>query len=248
MRRPSAVLWWLVGFAASCNFDEAFRRYCEGNPSCPRADASAGPEAGPEAEPETTPDTAVVPDTSFGPPEVGPGRDAWGDGLLPFPSPPKSCRQSRDCEPNEVCHPFGGVCMRQCNTIDDCPPYLDTCAEITDRNGVSVGAPKVCQCGSALNCMSYGNFTCHPADNLCERLCEKPQDCQMFEPQRFCDPVIGLCQRTPDTCAGNRDCPPTLPRCDQASHRCTGCIDSSDCANRPDGLTQCSSSGACVPP
>ena len=254
MRLSCGALGPLVFLAASCNFDAAFQRYCEGNPSCPRADAGAGPETAPDtppdAPPDASPDISTGPDSSLGPPDSGFGRDLFGDGFPPLPPPPPtSCRQDNDCGANEVCHPVGNVCMLTCNTVDDCPPYLDTCAGITDQDGAPLGTRKVCQCQIADNCASYArNFTCNPFDNLCERMCRGNQECQIFDPQRVCSQGSGWCQRASGSCSSNRDCQPSQPRCDSVSLRCAGCVAASDCANRPDGLTQCGSTGACVPP
>jgi hypothetical protein len=162
---------------------------------------------------------------------------------------PKSCGRNDDCGPDQICHPLGQVCMKTCNDKADCPQWLDTCAEIRDPNGGG-RTPRVCQCSSATVCNSIGgDFTCHPTDNLCERLCSRAEDCGMFQPPRLCEPVSGLCLNPGSSCASNLNCPsPAEPRCDLASRRCMGCLGSVDCASRPDGLTQCSPDGSCVPP
>jgi hypothetical protein len=239
--RASGIALLLFAGAVSCNFDAAFGRYCADNPSCPRADAGVGPETAPDIPPDTT----AIPDTSTAAPEVG-GREGGSDQSFP-PPPPKICTSRDSCGAGEICHPFGNVCMKTCNTVDDCPPYLDACAEITDRNGGVVGAPKVCKCTNTPNCNNYGtNFTCNSLDNLCEHICNGQQDCSRFEPARTCDQNDGQCL---NTCYGNRDCPSaTQPRCDPSTSRCAGCTSDYDCGNRPDGLTRCDASGACVRP
>ena len=169
----------------------------------------------------------------------------------PFPPPPpKQCFRREDCGPKEICHPFGNVCMRECNSVEDCPKWLDTCAEITDPEGGSTRTPKVCKCGIAQNCNSYaGNFTCNSWDDLCEWMCKEDVDCAFYEPGRTCDKPTGQCRGSVSPCSSNRDCPaPTLPRCNLATSRCTGCVASSDCASRPDGFTACDSTGACYKP
>lgn len=254
----------------SCNFDAAFSRYCRDNPQCVR-DAGAGPESGPETEPDVAPEAGPETAPEAGPesgPEVGPesGPEA-GPDVAPAPDlppetspdrdagmtipPPKTCQQSSDCGTDEVCHPFGLVCMRLCRSTSECPGWLDNCTEIRDpRNGGAVLTPKVCQCSSAQNCSNYTNgFTCNFQDNLCEAMCGTSDDCARFQPPRVCDVVVGMCFRSLPSCTTNRECPvPSQPRCDLVSLRCAGCLASSDCEGRPDGLTRCSSSGACVPP
>lgn len=271
MRQRRITILFLAG-AAACDFDAAFKRYCEGNASCPRADAAAGPEASadlpaeasvpeasadlpaevsvPDASPDLTEDASVVPDAPSDTPDSAWWREG-PDGLMPFPPPPpKQCFRREDCGPKEICHPFGNVCMRECNSVEDCPKWLDTCAEITDPEGGSTRTPKVCKCGIAQNCNSYAsNFTCNSWDDLCEWMCKEDIDCAFYEPGRTCDKPTGQCRGSVPACSSNRDCPaPTLPRCNLATSRCTGCVASSDCANRPDGFTACDSTGACYRP
>lgn len=237
----------LLGAASSCDFDAAFRRYCEQSGECAK-DASAGPEAtaGPEAS--SGPEVNSGPEVSSEL-DVGLGRDSEDSragGRIP---PPKMCNRNNDCGPYEICHPFGQVCMRTCNSNTDCPPWLDTCVEIRDPSG-NVRAPPVCQCSSAQICDSFNSgFTCHPMDHLCERLCANAQDCGIFQPPRTCEQVSGLCQTTTPPCASNADCPyATQPHCDLVTRRCLGCTSAADCADRSDGLTQCSPNGSCESP
>ena len=247
--RASGLAVLLFAGAVSCNFDAAFERYCANNPSCPRSDAGARPETAPDttpdAPPDIAPDTTAIPDTSMGAPEVG-GREGGSDQPFP-PPPPKTCTSRDGCGAGEICHPFGNVCMKMCNTVDDCPPYLDACAEIAEPNGGPVRTQKVCKCTITQNCNNYaGNYTCNSLDNLCEHICGNQQDCSRFEPARTCEPGSGQCL---NTCFSNRDCPvATQPRCDPSTSRCTGCTADTDCSSRPDGLAQCDASGACVRP
>lgn len=240
----------LLAWAASCNFDAAFERYCQNNPRCARPDGATGLETAPDTVPDTTPDMTVPPDTPVMPADGGFGRDLLGDGFPPLlPPPPRSCRQDNDCSAKEVCHPLANVCMKTCATFDDCPPFLDTCAELSDEGGVPMSTIQVCQCRIADNCASYArNFTCNAYDNLCERMCRSNQDCQIFDPPRVCSVTSGLCQRASGSCSSNRDCQPSQPRCDLVASHCAGCLGPLDCAYRPDGLTQCSPTGACVSP
>lgn len=211
----------LLAFALSCDFDAAFKHYCENNPQC-KADAGT----------------------------AGQARDG-GDAVSATPiPPPRTCGPTNPCAtPFEVCHPFGLVCMTTCNSPADCPPWLDTCTAIRDAYG-TVYTPKVCTCTSAQICNSYASiFTCNPSDNLCERLCATTQDCVGFQPPRVCDELSGLCVVVPPTCYSNANCPlAAQPRCDPFSLRCTGCVSPSDCAARLDGFTQCSPDGSCVSP
>ena len=220
----AACMMALLLVAATCNFDAALRRYCDNNPHCPAGAGGAGGAAQ--------------------------GRDG-GDaqGLPPIP-PPRNCGPYNACPyPNQVCHPFGSVCMQTCNTSADCPSWLDTCTEIRDPNG-TVWTPKVCTCTSAQICNNYADgFTCSPVDSLCERLCATTPDCYPFYPPRVCDQLSGLCRVSTTPCNSNLDCPTAAqPHCDPVILRCTGCASFYDCNGRPDGRTQCGSTGACVSP
>ncbi len=239
--RLARPLLALLGLAASCDFNAAFKRYCEKNPQC-LADAGSGPETGSALD---AADAVVAVDAVDAVLAV----DAGSSPRIP---PPRTCGPSGECQnPKEVCHPFGQVCMMTCDTSADCPPWLDNCVEIRDP-GSAVRAPKVCACTSAQICNSYANssatvFTCNPSDNLCEPLCASAQDCAMFQPPRVCDQASGRCQITSSPCSGNADCPSAAqPRCDPGSQRCTGCVSPGDCASRTDGFTQCSPTGSCV--
>jgi hypothetical protein len=238
----------LLAAASSCDFDAAFRRYCEQSGECAR-DASAGPEASSGPEVSSGPEASSGPEVSSGP-ETGPGQDSDdgpAGGRIPMP---RSCGPNNDCGPEQICHPVGQVCMKTCNSPDDCPQWLDTCIEIRDQNG-SVRTPKVCTCSSAVVCSDFGggNFTCHPTDQLCERYCSSAQDCDKFQPPRVCEKTLGLCESSAPACTSNADCPyAAQPHCDLPSRRCMGCLSSSDCADRPDGLTQCGPNGGCVSP
>jgi hypothetical protein len=245
--RLAPPLLALLGLAASCNFDAAFKRYCEKNSQC-LADAGSGPETGSASD---AADAVVAVDAVDAVVAVD-AVDAENSPRIP---PPRTCGPSGECQnPKEVCHPFGQVCMMTCDTSADCPPWLDNCVAIRDSSG-GPRTPKVCTCTSAQICNSYANsyttvFTCNPSDNLCERLCSSAQDyCAMFEPPRVCDQTSGRCQSSTSPCSSNTDCPSaSQPRCDPVNQRCTGCISPADCAGRPDGFTQCGPTGSCVGP
>jgi hypothetical protein len=227
----------LLAAAPCCDFDAAFKRYCQDNPLCGR-DAAIGPEAGPEVGAEAGPESG---------PEASPERDV-GQVDKPPPIPlPQICGRIEECNgANQICHPFAGVCVTTCETSDDCPRWLDTCAEIREPGGPT-RSPKICTCSSSQVCANYTSlFVCNPADNLCEPLCAVDQDCGKYQPERVCDQATHLCQRL---CFGGRDCPSAAqPRCDSTTQLCAGCASNSDCYDRPDGLTECSSTGACVYP
>jgi hypothetical protein len=251
-----------LGLGGACNFDSAFERYCSNNPHC-AADAATGRETGPEAAPEVAPEIGVETGPEAGPeaePDAGPdaalqspvdfGQGPWSgrDGGQ-IVRPPRSCQSRNDCFPNEICHPFGQVCMSVCTTSADCVqlPGLDTCAEIRDQGGVAI-TPKVCTCTASQFCESYGS-RCNSTDNLCERPCYTDWDCLMFQPPRACDKMSNVCQGSIQFCLSNADCPSAAqPRCDPVSAWCVGCVDSSDCAGRVDGFSQCSPVGSCVSP
>ena len=248
----------LLGFVVSCNFDAAFKRYCENNPRCLpdsgiRPEAGTGPDSGSGLEAGTGPDSESGLEAGTGPeagigPEAGQSFDVNVVDATQFIPTPKNCGPSTPCVgPREVCHPFGQVCMQTCTSSADCPPWLDTCAEIPDSKGPG-HASKVCNCTSGQVCNNYASgFTCNPSDNLCEPLCASPQDCSGFQPARTCVQKIGVCLSTSPPCFSSAECPSAAqPRCDPVSSRCVGCLMPSDCAGRPDSLTQCSSDGSCV--
>jgi hypothetical protein len=211
----------LLVLTTACNFDEAFRRYCENNPQCD----------GGTTRPS---DGSAAREVVSGPP-------------IP---PPRNCGPYNPCPyPGEVCHPFGLVCLQSCTSAADCPPWLDTCTEIRDPNG-TVWTPKVCTCTRAQVCADYQDgFTCNSLDGLCERLCATTPDCYGFQGPRVCDQLYGLCLLSSAICRSNADCPTAIqPRCDPVILRCAGCATFYDCAGRPDGRTVCGSNGTCAAP
>jgi len=230
-RLPSLVLSWLVLVGGCFDFDAAHRRYCQDNPQC-ASDASTPSDARPEVH--------IAPDVA---------RDAQSD--LPMDIPPtQNCSLSMPCQgQNEICHPFGYVCLQMCNSSADCPPWLHTCTEIRDTYGF-VYTPKVCVCSTAQICDSYSSgFACNLLDSLCEKECASTSDCSGFQPQRLCDQLTGLCVASIQTCYVNANCPsPTQARCDPISARCVRCSSSDDCAGRDDGFIRCNDDGTCVVP
>lgn len=235
---PYLALSWLILLGGCLDFDAAHRRYCQNNPQC-AFDAS------------TTPDTST--DAHLTPAS---GRDAPSDPPIAPSDPPidipvpQNCSPSMPCPgPNQICHPFGYVCLQQCNSSADCPPWLDTCIEIRDPHGF-VYTPKVCSCNTAQICDSYSSgFACNLLDNLCEKECAGTSDCAGFQPPRLCDELIGLCVANIQICYVNSNCPsPTQPRCDPVSGRCVRCGSNDDCAGRGDGFVRCKDDGTCVPP
>jgi hypothetical protein len=269
----NAGLGWalaMLGLGGSCNFDSAFQRYCENNPRC-LADAASGPAAGPEVGPEAKPDAEpelgpqvepdaeaepgpeAEPDAGPGPgldvgPSRNPGRDGGPDGLMAI-RPPRSCSSPTDCNGlNEICHPFGQVCMTTCRTSTDCPPWLDACAEISDPSGAR-RSPKVCGCTPWSSCDSYvPGFRCNPADNLCEPPCHTTFDCSVFQQPRVCNPDTNFCSPT-QSCLSDADCySAAQPHCDLTLSSCVGCVSAADCSGRVDGLSECSPNGSCVRP
>jgi hypothetical protein len=233
-RASASVLLAVLGLWRGCNFDSAFHSYCANNSRC-TIDAASGPDIGPDFGPEA-------------PAGIGPKPGPSGDAGPPGPAnmhPPRSCLSSNDCGPNEMCSPLGQVCMTLCRTPNDCLlPGIDTCDVLTDASGMPT--PKVCQCSASEICNNVASgFFCASPDELCEPFCYFDQDCAMFQPPRLCDQRSGVCR----PCLSNINCPaPGQPRCDSVISRCTGCVGNSDCASRPDGLSQCSPTGACVLP
>jgi hypothetical protein len=229
------ALSWLLLCGGCFDFDAAYRRYCDYNPQC-ASDASAPRDAVPEANPDVYITT-----------------DAERNAPLDLPVdilPPRNCSLSMPCQgQNEVCHPFGYVCMQRCNSSADCPPWLDTCTEIRDPYGF-VYTPKVCTCNTAQICDSYSSgFACNLLDSLCEKECASTNACSGFQPPRLCDELLGLCLASIQTCYVNANCPsPTQPRCDPISALCVSCVSSEDCAGRGDGFARCNDDGTCVAP
>ncbi|HEY5284829.1 MAG TPA: hypothetical protein VIM14_18700 [Polyangia bacterium] len=228
---PCLVLSCLALAGGCFDFDAAHRRYCENNPQC-ASDAKITADA--------TPDGDIAPDAE---------RDAQPNPPVDIP-PPHNCSLSTPCQgQNEICHPFGYVCLQMCNSAADCPPWLDTCTEIRDPHGV-VYTPKVCACNTAEICDSHSSgFACNLLDSLCERECAGDGDCSGFQPPRLCDQLIGLCVASIQICYVNSNCPsPTHPRCDPVSGRCVRCSSSDDCTGRIDGFARCDETGVCVAP
>ena len=215
---------------ASCNFDAAFKRYCENNPRC-QADAAPTLEVGLD----------VGLDVGL---EAGQGSEVNDAESRPAIPPPKSCASPNDCSnADEFCHPQSQVCLRTCNGPSDCPTWLGSCLDIS---GGPTRGKKVCSC-TALSCNSYGRFVCD-SDGQCKPICSIDQDCSGFLQSRTCDPSTGLCKVIPQTCSVSADCPLMQPRCDATSLVCSGCLSSADCAGRPDSSLQCGPSGGCVGP
>lgn len=235
-----------LGMALSCNFDAAFNRYCENNPRC-MADSGTGPDVTQNFD--VNRDDVSMADVSTDDVSTDDAStdDASADDAMQYIPAPKSCGgHSNFCASNEVCNPYGQVCMQTCTTLNDCPKWFDSCAEVHDNKYPQ----KVCSCTSNDSCSSYaGAFLCNKLDGLCERSCAISQDCFAFEPIRTCDIKAALCQPSTLSCASGAGCVSAAqPRCDIAIGRCLGCILPSDCAGRPDGQTECSASGACVSP
>lgn len=224
----------LLGLA-SCNFDAAFKRYCDNNPRC-QADAGFAPEVGLETGLETGPEAGL---------EVARGSEV-NDVEPPWSIPlPKACTVPNDCSgTNEICHPISQVCVKTCNVPTDCPAWLGSCS---DSRGGPTRGPKVCSC-TAASCNSYKGYVCD-SDGSCKPICVSDQDCLGFPLQRTCDGTTGFCKPISQPCSVSADCPLMQPRCDPTSLVCSSCLSSADCAGRSDGgLGQCGSAGGCVGP
>ncbi len=233
--RCQFLAWVVVLGLSSCDFDKAFKRYCENNPKCFQ-DAGGTSEVGPDAA---------------GPDAAGPdANDAAADAFPLVPPPfPRSCGS---CASNEVCRTASNACLQTCTTVADCPPWHDSCQPLPDPKG-GPDTPPVCICTSAQVCANFGDYSCNGFENQCEKLCSaqpgSQQVCAGFQPARLCLDPPGWCEPTLPACLSNLDCTyPTAPRCDPLSLWCVGCAGSRDCAGRPDGLTVCAANGSCVSP
>jgi hypothetical protein len=176
--------------------------------------------------------------------------DSLPDGEASVIPAPIQCSPSRPCQnPHEICHPFGWVCLRLCNSSNDCPAWHDACTEIKDPMG-TIYTPKVCTCSTALGCDGYARgFACNLLDSLCEKECADASACEGFDPPRVCDQLMGICVSTIQICLVNAHCTsPDQARCDPISGRCVRCIGDADCSSRADGFTRCNATGVCVPP
>jgi len=161
-------------------------------------------------------------------------------------SPPRSCMSTGDCLSGEMCHPTGRVCVSTCRSRGECPPWLD-CVDLLDPSGGSRNT-KVCACTGTPRCDTAApgsGYRCNPMDGLCEPSCSSSDDCANFQPARTCDLVWTVCV---PSCTTNADCSFALPRCDSESNRCIGCQNNVDCADRSDGLSVCTFTGACGNP
>jgi hypothetical protein len=238
-----ATMLALFGLA-SCNFDDAFNRYCENNPRChadagPTSDAAPASDVAPTSDLRSTPDVAPTL-------EVGQGsevNDAESRSTIP---PPRNCSPPNGCSSTgEFCHPLSQICVKICNVSSDCPRWLDSCSDT--RSGSPRGQ-KFCSC-TATSCNSYIGFVCDSTDGLCKPICNTDQDCSGGQVPRTCDQMSGVCVPIPLTCSSNTDCTSQQPHCDPATLLCTRCVSAADCAGRTDGgALQCGSGGTCVGP
>ncbi len=101
----------------------------------------------------------------------------------PWPVP-RNCSQ---CSSDEVCNPFGKVCMHVCTSAADCPVGEEACALLLDSSGNPL-AQMTCTCTSS-SC--GGSAQCSQVDNLCEERCSTNADCTSFQPPRLCND--GMC-------------------------------------------------------
>ena len=226
MRRMASLLLVLMVFVWSCDFDSAFRQYCDESGNCP--DAASPPDTRTVADVPSEPDLPPSP----------------GDTAPPIRLPQPCGAGLHYCGPNELCHPLNQICMQKCIGDGDCPRELglDRCDEVRVPGGPE--HVKVCKCSSWQACDKVASgFICSNEDRLCEPRCGETADCENFALPRVCEPVSGECKRP---CKDKWDCyDPEFPRCDQDTRLCKPCIDVYDCYGRPDGKSQCVS-GTCV--
>jgi hypothetical protein len=97
-------------------------------------------------------------------------------GTWPMP------RNCTDCQSDEICNPFGKVCMRTCTSAADCLVGEDSCIALLDPGGNPL-PQKTCTC-TASSC--GGGAQCSQVDNLCEERCSSNADCNFFHPPRMC--------------------------------------------------------------
>jgi hypothetical protein len=164
----------------------------------------------------------------------------------------RTCRGAADCDPDREFCSQDGVCVTisSCavDTVDvtACGPSSAACVRMFDPGANVIRS--VCAC-SDRGCRPN---VCHTEDNICEPPCNLPPDfadCDRlgFVQHRVCDRRSNRC--VVPKCQNNFDCAnPARPRCDYFARSCGPCLNVGDCAGRPDGLTECSSTGACVRP
>jgi len=217
-----------------CNFDNAFKRYCDKNPKC-------APDTGVQTPVETgvqpPMDTNAQPpmDTSMSSVDVpkseqpfdGGDSPRFGDGGPgpggPLP-PPKFCDGSPQgpgaCDPGYTCS-MGGFCLKTCATSADCraaQPYNPQCVPLPFPPGINVCACEGNSCAS-----KDSAFECSRSDFICLRKCYADSDCQggpSFAIRRLCNVNTQVC--TINACKVDDDCKSINPalRCDQPSWTC----------------------------
>lgn len=240
----AVTIAWLTLILAGCNFDEAFKRYCDKNPNCV-------PDAGVQLPMDTAvvdtapmdtaiPDTAIpdtmAPDTTVVEPVDAaidaprPGLDG-GDASRPtdggpgpggFLPPPQPCDPNQGpgaCGPDYLCS-LGGFCLKRCNTSADCrstQSFTPRCITLFAASNVNV-----CACDGASCSSKDPAYTCSYDDFICMRRCYTDSDCRgpQFTLKRICNLISQVCAvnacRTDDECKAMNP----LYRCDFATSTC----------------------------
>lgn len=128
------------------------------------------------------------------------------------PSNEGLCEVSADCPAGQACRsgrcvvvPCGGLCTAH----EVCLNQVCTRAE-----GLSCARDRgLCPVG----------YLC-TANSVCQRICDTFADCK--DPDfPSCSPVAGYCGE----CTFHSDCGPGLPRCNENTARCVGCLNDRDC-------------------
>ena len=221
------VLACLGFFLVGCEFDGAFRRYCDKNPKCdPDAAVQIPVDTGllPVDAPE--PVDALTPVDTFKPPPLDSGDfPRFGDGGtilgggLPPPRPCDTNGGPGACGPDFICS-LGGFCLKTCFTSADCQrvqPYNPRCINLPYLPNY-----KVCACDGNSCASKDSSFTCSFLDFICLRKCYGDVDCRgpLFTLPRICSVTSQVC--TVNSCGTDDDCANINPdmHCDRTTYSC----------------------------
>ncbi len=147
---------------------------------------------------------------------------------------PKTCTATADCLSDEVCHPIGKVCVKNCET-DATVCGDDECVETMNFDGESA---YVCKCST---CSVDGEVCSADLDDVCESRCTSSSDCAAFTGQNRECSSEGLCVfAAVGPCNGG--CP-TGQVCDTNIDSCIDACTAASCNSS--AAPVCGASGLC---